>query len=96
MMATSPGASHGDASLPLVRVGAHVLAAERAQLLERHHLRVAEAAQALHVEHDDLAQPRRALAHGQDLVELLLVLHEQDLGVAVVDRYSTCAGESVG
>ena len=46
----------------------------------------AEPAQALHVEHDDLAQARRALAHGQDLVELLLVLHEQVLGIAVVDR----------
>ena len=43
-------------------------------------------AQALHVEHDDLPQARRALAHGQDLVELLLVLHEQVLGVAVVDE----------
>ena len=61
-------------------------AAERDELVERHHLRVGEAAQALHVEHDDLSQARRALAHGQDLVELLLVLHEQVLGVAVVDE----------
>ena len=60
--------------------------AQRGQLLERHHLRVGEAAQALHVEHDDLPQAGRALAHGQDLVELLLVLHEQVLGVAVVDQ----------
>ncbi len=57
-----------------------------AQLLERDHLGVGEAAQALHVEHDDLSQARRALAHGQDLVELLLVLHEQIFGVAVVDQ----------
>ena len=33
-----------------------------------------------------LRRLRRALAHGQDLVELLLVLHEQELGVAVVDE----------
>ena len=59
---------------------------ERAQLVQRHHLRVGESAQALHVEHDDLAQTGRALSHRQDLVELLLVLHEQDLGVAVVDE----------
>ena len=61
-------------------------AAQSAQLRERYHLRVGEAAQTLHVEHDDLAQARRALARSQDLVELLLVLHEQIFGIAVVDQ----------
>ena len=62
------------------------------ELGERHHLRVFELAQALHVEHDDLLQVRRALAHGQDLVELLLVLHEQELGLAVVDEILDLGG----
>jgi hypothetical protein len=86
MIATSPALRCGNAGLPLARVFFRVCPAKCGELIERHHLAVGEGAQALHVEDDDLPQARRALAHGQDLVELLLVLHEQVLGVAVVDE----------
>jgi hypothetical protein len=55
-----------------------VLGAERAQRFQRHHLRVLEVAQPFHVEDDDLAQRGQPLAHLEDLVELLLVLHEHE------------------
>ncbi len=54
-----------------------VVAPERAQSLEAHDLRIVEVAQALHIEHDDLAQPRQPLTHFERLVELLVVLDEQ-------------------
>ena len=80
------GFRDGDAAFPFLRVVAGVGFAAGAELAEQNHLRVCKLAQAFHVEHDDLLQMRRALAHGQDLVELLLVLHEQELGLAVVDQ----------
>ena len=86
MIATSPAfglamrASHSrGCSRACVRPSAE-------SFLERQYLWVGEAAQALHVEHHDLPQAGRAFAHRQDLVELLLVLHEQVFGVAVVDQ----------
>ena len=66
-----------DAPLPLARMRGVVLAPERAQRVEAHHLRIVELAQAVHVEHDDLAQLRQPRAHFQHLVELLVVLDEQ-------------------
>ncbi len=86
MMATSPDFGMAMRRSHSCGVVARVGLAERAELAERHDLRVLELAQAFHVEHDDLLQVRRALAHGQDLVELLLVLDEQELGLAVVDQ----------
>ncbi len=72
------GLARGQALLPDALVLLVVVGTQRAQRLERHHLGVVEVAQAVHVEDDDLAQLRQALAHFQDLVELLLVLHEHD------------------
>ena len=59
--------------------------AELEQRLEGHHLVVPERVQALHVVDEDLDQLRAAVAHRQDLVELLLVLREEEAGPAVVD-----------
>ena len=59
--------------------------AQLEQRLEGHDLVVAERVQALHVVDEDLDQLRAAVAHRQDLVELLLVLREEEAGPAVVD-----------
>jgi hypothetical protein len=80
------GLGGGDALLPDRGMLACVGLAQSRKLLERHDLRVLEVAQPVHVEHDNPLQARRALANAEDLVELLLVLHEQELGGAVVDE----------
>ena len=61
-----------------------VRAAERHKLVERHDQRVAEVGQAFHVEDEDLGDRRAALAHLDELVELLVVLDEQEARAAVV------------
>ena len=64
---------------PLISVG---LGAELLELGERHHHVVVEDAHAARVDDDDLPQ-RQLLAHGHDLVELLLVLGHEDGGAGV-------------
>ena len=66
-----------DEVLPQARMGV-VVAAERKQLVESHHLRVAEVCQPFQIEDDHLADLRTALAHLEILVELLLILDEQE------------------
>jgi hypothetical protein len=68
---------------------------ELEQGLERHDLVVAEAVESVHVVDEDLHQLRAAVAHLQDLVELLLVLREQEAGPAVVDDVLAWRAESV-
>ena len=63
-----------------------VIASQRHEFGQRHHHRIAEAAQALHVEHDDPLQRRAARPAAQDLVELLLVLGEDHFGAGIVDE----------
>ena len=54
-----------------------VVAADLAQRVEAHHLRVGKVAQSVHVEHEYLAQLWQPGAHLERLVELLVVLDEQ-------------------
>ncbi|MGY4299600.1 hypothetical protein ACVWXN_007695 [Bradyrhizobium sp. i1.4.4] len=75
-----------DHLLPQLLAADHVVAAERTELVERHHHVVGEAAEALHVEHDDLLQGRTARAAGEHLVELLLVLCKDHPGPGIVDQ----------
>ena len=67
------------------RVIAGVTGAQLPEGLEGHHLRIVEAVQPLHVEDHDLDELGAALPHGEDLVELLLVLDEEEAGPAIVD-----------
>ncbi len=62
-----------------------VACAELHQLAERHHLGIAEPAEPLEVVDEDLHEGRTAVAHREDLVELLLVLGEEEARAAVVD-----------
>ena len=72
------GPARGDAPVELARVRLAVAAAELAQGGEREHAIVVEVAQAFGVEDDDPGEPRQPRAHGERLVELLVVLDEQD------------------
>ncbi|MEY9472406.1 hypothetical protein ABH992_004805 [Bradyrhizobium yuanmingense] len=80
------GAAAVDHLLPQRFAADHVVAAERAKLVQRHHHVVGETAEALHVEHDDLLQAGAPRAAGENLVELLLVLGEDHLRCGVVDE----------
>ncbi len=80
------GAAARDHLIPQRFAALDMIAPERHEFCERHHHRVAEAAQALHVEHDNLLQARTARAARQDLVELLLVLGEDHLRAGVIDE----------
>ena len=62
-----------------------VAGAHLQQLVERHHLRIAEAVQPLDVVDEDLHELGALGAHFEDLVELLLVLREKEARRAVVD-----------
>ena len=74
-----------DQLLPQAGMGRVVLAAERQQLVERAcTCGSLKSRQALHVEDEDLANVRAALAHLEELVELLVVLDEQEARAAVV------------
>ena len=80
------GRSASDHLVPQRLLSLGVVAPERHELGQRQHHRVAEAAQALHVEHDDLLQCRAPRTARQDLVELLLILGEDHLGRGIVDQ----------
>ena len=80
------GRARGDQLLEQRVLALAVVASGGHELVERDDHRVAEGAQALHVEHDDLAQGRAALAHVERLVELLVVLDEQHRGLRIVDQ----------
>ena len=89
MIATSPALRRCAMRLVPHRVGcsARALAPERDELVERHHLRVGEAAQALHVEHDDLAAGRGVRSRtARILSSCSSSSTNRILGVAVVDE----------
>ena len=85
-MARSSARAASDHLVPQRFAALLMVAPERHEFGQRQHHRIAEAAQALHVEHDDLLQGRAARAARQDLVELLLVLGEDHLGRGIVDQ----------
>ena len=74
----------------LFRVGDAV--AQLVELVQEHHHGVLEIAQALAVEHDHFLQGGHLVAHGQVFVQLLVVLHEQEGGAAVVDQVGELLG----
>jgi len=69
-----------------------VVAAERQQLVERQHLRVAICRETLKIEHDYLAELRAALAHIEVLIELFFVLDEKEARTAVVENVLDLSG----
>src|SRR4029078_5055700 len=66
-------------------MGGFVISAERKQLLERNHLRVAKVRQPFEIENDHLADLLTALAHLEILVELLLVLDKKETRTTVAE-----------
>ncbi len=66
--------------------------AQLVEFVQEHHHGVLEITQALAVEHDHFLQGGHLVAHGQVLVELLVVLHEQEGGAAVVDQVGELLG----
>ena len=72
-----------DALVELARVALRADPAELAKRVEREDALILEVAQPLGIEDDDRLQLRQPLAHGECLVQLLVVLDEEDLGARV-------------
>src|SRR5262249_13254506 len=75
-----------DHLLPERSTARHVVAPERAELVERHHHGVGKTAQAFHIEYDNLLQRRAAHAAGEHLVELFFVFDEDHPGAGIIDE----------
>ena len=62
-----------------------IVAAQRQELVERKHLRVAKSGQPFEIEDDHVSDLWTALAHLEILVELLLVIDKQEARTAILE-----------
>ena len=74
-----------DELVPQLRMVGLIVAAQRQELVERKHLRVAKSGQPFEIEDDHVSDLWTALAHVEILVELLLVIDKQEARIAILE-----------